>query len=301
MFTNESSVISRIRGFQEKIFDWWETNQPGKPWIPNKRAFPWRNYSLVKPYHVLVSEFMLQQTQASRVVNKYLAFIEKFPDIQTLARAPTSEVLSLWSGLGYNRRAIWLQEAARSIVQLGSFPRTPKELEKLKGIGSYTSRSILIFAFNEDIAAVDTNIRRILISEGFASETNTEKELLEIASDLVPDGRSRDWHNALMDYGALVKTATKTGIKPLSTQGTFEGSNRQYRGRVVKYLTEHKNASKNELAAECRIPSDKVGKVLESLISDNLVILQGDRYSLPAVRMAEKSRGGAFYSEEVKK
>ncbi|MFX0093290.1 MAG: Fe-S cluster assembly protein HesB [Candidatus Hodarchaeota archaeon] len=266
---NQECLLQRIKEFHDKIFFWW-----GK----NKRDFPWRKTT--NPYHVMVSEFMLQQTQASRVVDKYLTFIERFPTIESLAKAEKIEVLRLWSGLGYNRRALWLQEAAIQIHQLGEFPTDSVSLKKIKGIGSYTSRSILIFAFNMDLATVDTNIRRILITEGFATEQTTERELFEIAGQLVPKNKSRDYHSALMDYGALVKTAKKTRIKPTSTQGQFRGSNRQYRGRIVKYLTNHKHADKEKLALECKIPREKIDEILLSLVADGLIRNNREEYSI---------------------
>ncbi|MHA2308922.1 MAG: hypothetical protein ACXABJ_06575, partial [Candidatus Heimdallarchaeaceae archaeon] len=120
--------------FQYKIFSWWKDN---------KRDFPWRETT--NPYFIMVSEIMLQQTQAPRVVQKYLEFIERFPDMQSLSNSSQSEILILWSGLGYNRRALWLQEAAGEILNLEEFPQTPEQLQKLKGIGPYSARSIPIF------------------------------------------------------------------------------------------------------------------------------------------------------------
>ncbi|MGC9779824.1 MAG: Fe-S cluster assembly protein HesB [Candidatus Heimdallarchaeota archaeon] len=169
--------LSKIKTFQTKIFDWWNTN---------KREFPWRETT--DPYFVLLSEVMLQQTQATRSIEKFKQFVESFPTIDSLAEAQKSEVLKQWSGLGYNRRALWLQEAAKQIIELGDFPKFPEALQALKGIGPYTGRAILIFAFNYDLSTVDTNIRRILIAEGFASETNTEKELYDIAFKIQPKG-----------------------------------------------------------------------------------------------------------------
>ncbi|MBD3191057.1 MAG: Fe-S cluster assembly protein HesB [Candidatus Heimdallarchaeota archaeon] len=261
----------RIQQFQKKIFKWWKDN---------KRDFPWRKTT--NPYHILVSEVMLQQTQAgTRTIKKYLAFIKKYPTLESLAKASKAEVLKLWSGLGYNRRAIWLQEAANQLVEMESFPKIPEELQKLKGIGPYTSRAILIFAFNEDLPTVDTNIRRILIAEGFAEESTAKKELFEIAEQLLPRGRSRDWHNALMDYGSIVLTAAKTGIKPTSRQTRFKGSSRDFRGRILRFLINHSESDQETISKECKIPKKKITQILESLLSDELIQKQGKTYSLP--------------------
>ena len=117
-------------------------------WKANARDLPWRKDP--SPYNVLVSEFMLQQTQVSRVVSKYLEFLDAFPTLEELAFAEAKQVLRVWSGLGYNRRALWLRDAAKQIMEKRKFPQTVEELNQLKGIGPYTSRSILIFAFNKD-------------------------------------------------------------------------------------------------------------------------------------------------------
>ncbi len=262
--------LSKIKTFQTKIFDWWNTN---------KREFPWRETT--DPYFVLLSEVMLQQTQATRSIEKFKQFVESFPTIDSLAEAQKSEVLKQWSGLGYNRRALWLQEAAKQIIELGDFPKFPEALQALKGIGPYTGRAILIFAFNYDLSTVDTNIRRILIAEGFASETNTEKELYDIAFKIQPKGRSRDWYSALMDYGATVLTAAKTGIKPVTSQSKYKNSKRFFRGKIVKLLTIREKATKNRISKECKIPIVEIDTILEKLVSDGLIKKERKSYSLP--------------------
>jgi A/G-specific adenine glycosylase len=260
----------KIIEFQKKIFTWWKTN---------KRILPWRETT--DPYYIMISEIMLQQTQVSRSIEKYFDFINEFPTLEELAKAPISTVLKIWSGLGYNRRALWLHEAANQILKLDEFPRTPEELQKLKGIGPYTSKSILVFAFNDDLATVDTNIRRILIAEGFATEETKEKELFEIALKLLPKGKARDWHNALMDYGSLVLTAAKTGIKPKTTNTEKSKENRKLRGSIVKYLTEKTEASKKQIMKECKIPKEKAEELLQGLLKDGLIVKVKNIYALP--------------------
>jgi A/G-specific adenine glycosylase len=167
-----------------------------------------------------------------------------------------------------------LKEAAAEIVKRGEFPQTVKELRKLKGIGPYTSRSILIFAFNKDLAAVDTNIRRVFIASGFANETMSEKQLQEIAEDLLLRGRSRDWHNALMDYGSSVLTSSVTGIEPVSKQSKFAGSTRQARGAVIRILSQDVELDVNELTLYLEregIRDVDLSPVLETLVHDNLL------------------------------
>lgn len=264
-----TKIISskRINDFQSKVFDWWSLN---------RRKFPWRETT--NPYYIMISEIMLQQTQTSRVKTKYTEFIEKYPTIEDLAEANKTDLLTIWSGLGYNRRVFWLQEAAKQIIEMKSFPKTVQELQELKGIGKYSARSILIFAFNANLATVDTNIRRILIAEGFASEETSEKELFEIAEKLVPKGRSRDWANALMDYGAVVQTASKTGIKPTSKQSKFAGSDRQYRGKILKILLQKKKITLKKLQEELKLSEERITKILQKMNKDGLVFTKNNHF-----------------------
>jgi A/G-specific adenine glycosylase len=249
--------------FQERVMTWWSKNA---------RDLPWRHNPT--PYEVLVSEVMLQQTQVSRVVPKYIEFLKEFPTLESLASASTKQLLTVWSGLGYNRRAIWLKEAANQIIERVEFPKDVDELRKLKGIGPYTSRSILIFAFNEDLATVDTNIRRVLIALGFADEDTSDKELQEIADALLLKGKSSDWHNALMDYGSAVLTSSSTGIEPTSKQPQFIGSVRKIRGLIVRMLTKSESLSIDEIASHLsNEENDSVDLkgVLDQLIQDRLL------------------------------
>ena len=221
---------------------------------------------------------MLQQTQVSRVVPKFNEFMSIFPTIESLANAKTKHLLQIWRGLGYNRRAIWLKEAARQIVEKDKFPQSVKELQQLKGVGPYTSRSVLIFAFNRDLAAVDTNIRRVLIASGFADESMSDIQLQPIADKVLLRGRSRDWHNALMDYGAQVMTSSSTGIAPTSKQTCFEGSSRQVRGAAIRVLTEVTELGLGELMLllDCDLDESELKSIMFQLMDDGLVEMAGD-------------------------
>ena len=263
-----------IKAFQEKIFTWWDSH---------KRSFPWRKTE--DPYKIMVSEIMLQQTQTTRAREIYIAFIKLYPTVESLASEKQSEILKFWSSnrLGYNRRALYLHEAAQQIQELGAFPKEPKELLKLRGIGPYTSRSIPIFAHNMDVATVDTNIRKILIYKRFANEKNSDKELLEIATLLVPKGRSRDWHNALMDYGSFHAKKLNKVIKPKSKQNKFTGSNRQFRGRIIRFLSKKNVATKEEMIISCKLPRNKCNEIINSLVKDKLILFNEEKneFTLP--------------------
>ena len=256
-----------VEAFQDRVMDWWSENARDLPWRRNP-----------SPYNVLVSEIMLQQTQVSRVSPKFKEFMEAFPTIETLAKANTKHLLKVWSGLGYNRRAIWLKEAAQQIVERNEFPQTVNDLQSLKGVGPYTSRSVLIFAFNRDLAAVDTNIRRVLIASGFADENMSEKELQSVADSVLLKGRSRDWHNALMDYGSQVLTSSSTGISPTSTQSCYEGSSRQIRGAIIRILTETEGIRLQGLIEklDCDVDQPELESIMKQLVSDGLVELATD-------------------------
>lgn len=254
---------NKIKEFQNHVMDWW---------CSNARDLPWRNNPT--PYQVLVSEIMLQQTQVTRVVPKYHEFLETFPTIEDLSNADTKKLLQVWSGLGYNRRALWLKEAASQISEMDEFPSEAKDLRKLKGIGPYTSRSILIFAFNRDLAAVDTNIRRVFIAAGFATEKMSKKEIQEIADQLLLNGRASDWHNALMDYGSKVLTAASTGITPRTTQSKFAGSTRQLRGKIVRLLTQSQTISEKDLLSRLELDDSQQNQlrcILDQLIKEEMV------------------------------
>ena len=265
----------KIECLQEKVFTFYRGN---------KRMFPWRETN--DRYAVLVSEIMLQQTQTERVVEKYIAWLERFPDIRVLAGASLKEVLSYWSGLGYNARGQRLHRCAKIIVNdyAAKVPSSPEELIRLPGIGVYTSRSIPIFADNRDIATVDTNIRRIYIHELGLPENIGIRELFALAEKVLPQGKSRDWHNALMDYGALCLTGKKTGIRPLTSQSKFEGSRRWYRGRVIKELVKVEHMQLEELTERY---GDRVADVLDELEAEGLVERCGKNVSSSCYKISE--------------
>ena len=223
--------LKNISLFQDKILHWY-----GK----NKRDLPWRKTR--DPFAILISEIMLQQTQVERAKEYYHTFLKRFPTPKKLACARQRTVLALWSGLGYNNRALHLQKLAIIICKQykGVLPRDENKLVSLPGIGPYTARAILAFAFNKAVPVFDTNIRRVIISEFMLSESMPQKELEKIAYSLIPKNKSRIWHNALMDYGALVATAKVTGISPPNRQSKFKGSDRWLRGLLVKSLIEAK-------------------------------------------------------------
>jgi A/G-specific adenine glycosylase len=175
------------------------------------RDLPWRQTR--DPYRIMVSEIMLQQTQVERVLPKYQAFLEMFPTIEALAAAPTAEVIRMWAGLGYNRRAVNMQRAAQAVLAEhgGRFPQDMALLLRLPGIGPYTAGAIACFAFEQDVAFMDTNIRRVVQRLFVGPEeagAASEAELLAVALAAVPEGQGWTWNQAAIELGALICTAT---------------------------------------------------------------------------------------------
>lgn len=257
-----------VKAFQNKILKFYQEN---------KRSFPWRKTN--NPYKIWISEVMLQQTQTSRVIPKYEAWLQRFPTINDLSKANMQTVLKYWDGLGYNNRAKWLRDSAKLIVDEfnGTIPKSREELLRLKGVGIYTSRAIRIFAFNIDEVTVDTNIRRIFIHEFNLDEDVGDDELYKLAWEVLPKGKSRVWHNALMDYGSLVLTSSKTGIKAKTKQGKFKGSNRWFRSKILKKV--RKNPLKVELINE--LFEDEGLKALKTLENDDMIIVEDEVVYLP--------------------
>jgi A/G-specific adenine glycosylase len=218
----------------ESLLDWY--GRVGRP-------LPWR--ATTDPYALLVSEVMLQQTQAARVVPYYERFLERFPDASVLARASTADVLEAWSGLGYNRRALALQRAARHVAAQG----WPQDLTELPGVGAYTAAAVSSFAWDAQCAAVDTNVRRVL--ERHDGVERTPGELARRAAELLPDGRAADFNQAMMELGATVcrprradchgcpvragcASAGRDHARPQRRRGVrFEDTDRWARGRIL--------------------------------------------------------------------
>ena len=190
----------RIQGFQKKVFSFYKKYG---------RELPWRKTT--DPYKILTSELMLQQTQVNRVIPYYEEWIARWPTVGTLASASRAEVLSAWMGLGYNTRAVNLHKAVQKIVTEfdGDVVEAMRQYKEIPGVGRYTSQAVQIFSTNADLVTVDTNIRRIFISEFHLSEDISDRELWEFAETCLPRGKSREWHNALMDYGALFSYSKK--------------------------------------------------------------------------------------------
>mgnify|MGYP006272562897 FL=1 len=258
------ALPDELSGVRTALIEWYEADH---------REHPWRETD--DPYAILVSEIMSQQTQLARVVDAWEEFLDRWPTVESLADAARGDVVSFWSdhSLGYNNRAKYLHEAAGQIVDDydGEFPETPSELQELMGVGPYTANAVASFAFNNGDAVVDTNVKRVLYRAFDIPDDDTEFEL--VASDLMPPNRSRVWNNAIMELGGVAcgKTprcdvagcpwrewchAYETGdftAPDVPTQPSFEGSRRQFRGRVINTLGEYDELPLSKLGPRIRV------------------------------------------------
>ena len=257
---------ARARAVQSRLLEWYATNG---------RDLPWRRTT--DPYAVLVSEVMLQQTQVARVVPRFVQFLAAYPTLEALAAADLADGLGRWRGLGYNNRAERLWRTARLLAAAAgsrrpaALPTTLDGLRALPGVGPYTARAVMVFAHNADLAAVDANVRRVLTHELGLPTDLAPARLQAVADDVLPRGRSRDWHNALMDYGALVVTARATGLGPRRRQGAFEGSRRWYRSRLLQVLLDDGPQTPECLARRLRVDLATVSEAARALEADGLV------------------------------
>lgn len=254
--------ITQIKQFRKKLLNWYK--QHG-------RDLPWRLTH--DPYAIMLSEVMLQQTQVATALNRYVRWLEHFPTLKSLADAPTGEVLQEWSGLGYNRRALALQNAAKQIVyeQHGKFPDTLEELMRLKGIGKYTASAILCFAFKKPVPIVDTNVKRVLGRLFFGYKTlakliATDEPFWVLKQKVVPkNSTSYNFNQGTMDFGAIICQARKPKceicpmqkicksypeiltakkdvlrVKQQRTEPLYFGKPRRiWRGKILNYVQNH--------------------------------------------------------------
>jgi A/G-specific adenine glycosylase len=227
---------------------------------------------------------MLQQTQVDRVIEKYKEFLAVFPDFKTLAQAPTAKLLKIWSGMGYNRRALSLKKLAQVVVakHKGRLPSDPGQLVELPGIGPYTAGAVAAFAFNKPVVFMDTNIRRVYIHEFFSDGENIrDEELLPLVQRTIDNKDPGKWYNALMDYGSMLK---KEQVNPnkrsahYTRQSPFENSNRQVRGRILKVLVAGAALTADRIVTETGRDAELVKKNLEQLAREGFIVKKRDRY-----------------------
>ena len=272
----DADALARVRG---ALLSWYAAAH---------RDFPWRHTA--DPYAVLVSEVMLQQTQASRVAERYPLFLARFPSARALAEASEADVLEAWSGLGYNRRALALRRAAATVVSAG-WPREVATLERLSGVGPYTARAVASLAFGVPVGVVDTNVRRWLVRRFGLAPDAPMRDLQALADELASSGRAADaaaWTHTSMEFGAGIcrSRAPRCEDCPIAAgcpsrgvagpvavprQAPFAGSPRAHRGAVLRALS---NAPKHQLATSAArrlVPDSAWSSIVAGLERDGLV------------------------------
>lgn len=265
----------RIKAFQQTVYDYYERYG---------RDLPWRQTT--DPYRILVSEVMLQQTQVPRVLLKYDAFIHRFPGIPALAVAPLHDVLSVWQGLGYNRRALMLKQAAEQIVAFhdGIVPREEDGLVSLPGIGPATARAVRTFAFNEPVILIETNIRAVFIHHFFPpDETVSDAALRPLIEQTLDRNNPRLWYNALMDYGTFLKKAHVNPARKSAhhqVQSPFQGSIRQVRGAVIRLIVEKVRLLESDLIAGLPFDKKRIRHVLDQLAREGIILREHGSISI---------------------
>ncbi len=264
-----------IRTFQYIIYSYFK--QYG-------RDFPFRKE--INPYNVVVSEMMLQQTQTSRVVEKFQQFIQEFPDFQSLAHAPLNDVLKVWQGLGYNRRAVALKNIAEKVVDEfdGIVPADVEILKTFPQIGHNTASSIVAFAFNMPTFFIEVNIRRVYIYFFFPGKSSIEDgNIMPIVRKTLDRSNVRKWYYALMDYGVMLKK-THPELNKRSAhyrkQSKFKGSNREIRGKILKLLIASSNLTEAEIFRELKIDSKKLKEILNLLIQEGFIKQEKNLFSI---------------------
>ncbi len=269
------------------------------------RKMPWRETR--DPYRVLVSEIMLQQTQVDRVRGFYENFIKRFPTFAALADAPTAEVLKAWQGLGYNRRALALQRLAQAVASDygGKLPKDRDTLESLPGIGPGTSGSLMAFAFNEPVAFIETNIRRVFIhfffepaagstprsrfgEVGSVSQLVDDDEILPLVEKAVDLDRPREWYWALMDYGTVLAVELRAQkianpnvrSRHYAKQSKFVGSDREIRGKLLRLLLDRKKINSAELENLFPASRERILRIADAMAEEGFIAKRNSYFEM---------------------
>lgn len=270
--------MQAIKDFQEEVWDYYAKH--GRNDLLWRQSDPDGSYD---PYKIMVSEVMLQQTQVRRVTAKYREFLEIFPTIADLSQATFADVLKVWSGLGYNRRAKFLLEAAKDVKKNydGHLPQNKEELVQLPGIGPNTAAAILVYAYNQPHTFIETNIRSVFIHHFFSdADQVSDNELLPIVEQAVDTENPRKWYWALMDYGTYLKTVISNPSRRsrhYTRQSKFEGSIRQLRARILKLLLSG-GMTYSEIAIQTN--DDRTESILVALAKEGLITHKNKHYYL---------------------
>jgi A/G-specific adenine glycosylase len=273
---------TRIAEFQKIVWQYYDQH--------GRHDLPWRlpeSGGGFDPYKIMVSEVMLQQTQVNRVITKYAQFLELFPTVSDLAKANLGDVLVAWQGLGYNRRAKFLWQAAQMVCNEldGEFPKDQRELTKLPGVGVNTAGAILAYTYNQPVSFIETNIRTVYIHHFFADlESGAvvhDKQVSDLVKATLPkrtdenESHIRFWYWALMDYGTFIKQTAgnkSRASKSYAKQSPFAGSKRAVRGAVIRHLTQSRQSGIVGIEILSKEISDpRLPDVLQELVGEGMV------------------------------
>lgn len=260
-----------VGAFQKIVWDFYSNN---------KRPFAWRN--VVDPYCIVVSEVMLQQTQTHRVASKYEEFIVAFPTFGHLARASLHDVLNIWQGLGYYRRAKYMYQMAKIVVNEhdGILPDQESILQTFPGIGPATAASICAFAFNKPTIFIETNIRTVFIDYFFKDKTVvTDKEIMPLIKASVDNDNAREWYYALMDYGVWLKALYGNQNRKsahYTRQSKFEGSDRQIRAKILKLIIKKEVITDEYILFGLTREKERVEKIINQLKDERFIVKSAD-------------------------
>ncbi len=274
IFSRTFDPVTGISGFQQMVLEHY--HQHGRP-------MAWRDTT--DPYRIFVSEIMLQQTQVERVSVKYPEFLAAFPDFPALAQAPLADILAVWQGMGYNRRAISLQKCAQRVMDEygGTLPADVDTLATFPGIGRATASSICAFAFNMPVVFIETNIRRVFIHYFFSdADAISDAEILPLAEKSAYRENPRVWYWALMDLGtALKKIVVNPNRKSAhyAKQSPFEGSDRKIRGRIIALLLKTPDLTMDEIVAIIGEEPDRITRIIRVLENEGFISCSQNRYS----------------------
>lgn len=263
--------------FLDALWNYYATRARDMPW---RQAEPNGSFDA---YKIMVSEFMLQQTQVSRIIPKYQHFLEIFPTVKDLTEASLADVLRVWNGLGYNRRAKFIHESAKAIAELHG-GRVPLDIEKLKllpGIGHNTAAAIVAYADNQPVVFIETNIRTVYIHHFFPqADAVADTEILSRLNETLDHEHPREFYWALMDYGSHLKATQGNSARRSQTynkQSSFVGSKRQVRGQVIRELLEKPHSITSLQSVIC---DERLGSVVHDLCSEGIVVLEKQQYRL---------------------
>jgi A/G-specific adenine glycosylase len=266
-----------IRRFRNIIYRYYRNNA--------RDTLPWRNTD--NPYHILVSEIMLQQTQIERVLNKYPLFISKFPDFRSLSSARVRSVYAVWQGMGYNRRMLALKEIARTIVKPpynGRLPSDVNELMALPFVGQSTAGAVAAFAFHKPAVFIETNIRRVLIHFFFREQERvTDRNIIPLIEKTIDRKDPRNWYYALMDYGSALKKLTENpNLKSAHyrKQNVFEGSDRQLRGKILQLLMKRSPIPLHAIVKQLNTEYAKIRSVTDKLCREGFITKKGRNFMM---------------------